>query len=310
VQADVTAGVFRRRDLLAWGVNDAMLQVMFRRGLWVRLRHGVYADARSLEGASATDLHRLHLAAAIAASDEVTLAFGPSAALMHRLPVPFEDPEDVHILREATQDLRSMNRPSRHSLRIPSMRVTSHKGAGALAMVVEGVPSVPATVAAVSTAPIVSFSRKVGLFDAVLWDGTVDADTLRGIVAQWPQLGQSASTLDAIGLARKGAQTYLETYSRLVLVRQGLPEPLLQVAFHDGEGLVGIVDMYWPELRVVGEADGAIKYSSRQDLVSEKRREDRLRGLGLGVVRWMMDDLTQRPEAIASAIRRSARVAA
>ena len=43
----------------------------------------------------------------------------------------------------------------------------------------------------------------------------------------------------------------------------------------DGEGLIGYVDMWWPELNVIGEADGAVKYESKADLLKEKRREDR-----------------------------------
>ena len=56
----------------------------------------------------------------------------------------------------------------------------------------------------------------------------------------------------------------------------------------------------------VNEFDGLLKYSggSAEVLVREKRREDRLRGLGLQVVRadWM--DLS-RPEHLASTIRQA-----
>ena len=33
--------------------------------------------------------------------------------------------------------------------------------------------------------------------------------------------------------------------------------------------------MYWPDFRVIGEADGQVKYSGRVDLVREKIRENR-----------------------------------
>jgi hypothetical protein len=309
-RSTVLGGVFRRRDLLAWGVDDAILQVMFRRGIWIRLRHGVYVDATALNTGDPASMHRIHLAAAVAASDEVTLAFGPSAALLHGLPLPFPAPDEVHLLRESRQDLRSMTRPSKHPLTIPSMRVFGHAGAVALATTVDGIASVPADIAALTTAPLVSFTRKVGLFDAVLWDGTVEVDDLRRTLAQWPQLGGSVATLAALDLARRGAQSYLETLSRLSLVRKGLPEPLLQVPLHDRDGLIGIVDMLWPGWKVIGEADGALKYQTRQDLVDEKRREDRLRALGFVVVRWMWADILSSADRVAQDIRRAARVAA
>jgi hypothetical protein len=304
------AGVFRRRDLLEWGVDDAMLQAMFRRGLWVRLRHGVYADAQALTDADPLAVHRMHVAAAIAAADEPAFAVGPSAAVLHGLPLPYRVPDAVHVVRESRQDLRSLSRPSRHRLQIPPMALTAHAIGPDEATMVDGVPSVTSQLAAITTAPSVGFFRKVGLFDAVMWQGRVSAAELAAAVDGWPRLGQRSAVLDAVARARPGAQTYLETYSRLVLMGQGIPEPLLQVAFHDAEGLIGFVDMWWPGLRVVGEADGAVKYESRQVLIDEKRREDRLRALGLPVVRWMISDIAERPQHVAEAIRRAARRAA
>ena len=42
---------------------------------------------------------------------------------------------------------------------------------------------------------------------------------------------------------------------------------------------------------MVGEADGRLKYDTREVLYAEKRREDRLRALGLAVIRWGWSDL-------------------
>ena len=81
----------------------------------------------------------------------------------------------------------------------------------------------------------------------------------------------------AVPWVRSGAQTPLESLSRVRLMRCGLPEPRLQVPFYDDEGLIGIVDMYWDELGVIGEADGLLKYRTGADLIAEKYREDRLR---------------------------------
>lgn len=59
-------------------------------------------------------------------------------------------------------------------------------------------------------------------------------------------------------------------------------------------------DFYWPELGLVGEFDGHGKYlreemargrTAAEVVMAEKAREDRLRALGLRVVRWGWADL-------------------
>jgi hypothetical protein len=300
-------GVFRRRDLLAWDVTDANLQGMFRRGWWTRLRHGVYVDTATLLAASPRSRHLLHLAAAVSAAEEVTLAFGPSAALLHRLPLPYEAPDEIHIVREARQDTRSMNRRSKHPLEIPAMRVTSHDLSGCASEMVDGIACISRLTAAVTAGPNVSFTRAVGLFDSVLWGGLVTVEEIRAQIECWSYLGRQRTLLDALNHSRAGAQTYLETLSRVSLVRQGIPEPILQVPIHDQAGLVGIVDMLWSDWRVIGEADGAVKYETREDVIREKRREDRLRALGFSVVRWMWEDIVNEPARVAEQIRRAAR---
>lgn len=90
-----------------------------------------------------------------------------------------------------------------------------------------------------------------------------------------------------------------ESLSRVGIWRAGLPAPDLQCRFHDGRGLIGIVDFFWPEYGLVGEFDGVGKYL-REELrggrdaaavvVEEKRRENRLRAIDLKVARWEWAD--------------------
>lgn len=86
-----------------------------------------------------------------------------------------------------------------------------------------------------------------------------------------------------------------ESLTRVQLHALGWPAPQLQVAFHDALGYIGDVDFFWPDLGLIAEFDGTVKYGDRrrfrreltpeQILVEEKRREDRLRALGYWVVR-------------------------
>ena len=300
--------VWRRRDLLAVGISDALQSAMIRSHALVRLRHGVYALAALADGQEPGERHRIDLAAAIAAAEEPTWAFGASAVLLHGLPLPFRAPERIHLLRQGHADVRSLTQPSRHRLVIPSATVASSSRITPTDVTVRrGVPTVCRDVAAVTGAVDLPLWWQVALLDAVLWQGESDHDRLSLLAEQWRHLGGLKHLRHAIDLAREGAQTPLETFSRLALRAEGLPEPELQVAFHDAEGLIGYVDMWWSSLRVIGEADGAMKYASTADLMREKAREDRLRALGFIVVRWTWDEIRSQPAAVAERVRRAAR---
>jgi hypothetical protein len=86
-----------------------------------------------------------------------------------------------------------------------------------------------------------------------------------------------------IELADGRSESPLESVSRIALASSA---PELQVVIRDlGGSFVGRVDFFWPELGVVGEADGRSKYRD-DELWQEKLREERLTDLGLVVLRW------------------------
>lgn len=302
--------VHRRSDLIARGIPDLLQVAMIRRGLLVRLRHGVYCLNTLVDSVDAAERHRLDLAAAIAATREPSWAFGASAALMHRFPLPFVLPEHLSVVRGPGLDERGLRQPSRHRLTLPDAHVTTGPVEPERTVILRGVATVGPELAALSTAVSLTSARwRTALFDAALWAGG-SASELERLVDCWRHLGHRAETLSSLTRARMGAQTVLETFSRLTLVEQGLPEPVLQHPFSDERGLIGYVDMWWPDLGVIGEADGAVKYQSRDDLLREKVREDRLRALGWAVVRWTFPDIEERPEQVAAAIRHARRLIA
>ena len=101
-------------------------------------------------------------------------------------------------------------------------------------------------------------------------------------------------------LASPLAESVGESYSRAAFDLLGFEQPVLQHAFHDGEGFIGRADCWWPKQRVVGEFDGKAKYveaavrgnaSAEETVYREKLREDRIRRLGFGFVRWSWADL-------------------
>lgn len=104
-----------------------------------------------------------------------------------------------------------------------------------------------------------------------------------------------------------------ESLSRVVMARDGLPKPDLQLAIADDLGFfVARSDFGWAEYKTLGEFDGKIKYDALlrpgetlQDVMwRERKREDALRDLGWQVVRWLWADL-YRPGLIAGRLRRA-----
>jgi hypothetical protein len=116
--------------------------------------------------------------------------------------------------------------------------------------------------------------------------------------------GPSFARVAAFADGRSGSAG--ESLSRVWFTEVGLPEPDLQVEFHDAAGQIGCTDFYWEEFRTIGEFDGRGKYDDSEDsqqtardvLYAEKRREDRLR-VDNEVVRFGWSDVRSRPRLLA-----------
>jgi hypothetical protein len=113
-----------------------------------------------------------------------------------------------------------------------------------------------------------------------------------------------------VDFAAAGAMSPGETRSRLAIHRAGLPRPVLQ---HRFPGMTTEVDFWWPETRTIGEFDGFTKYGRLlvpgqvpADVVfAEKVREDRLRDVSAGFVRWTWDELPPAFAPVAMRIRQA-----
>jgi len=304
LRAALQGRVFRREDLNTWGHDATVVQAMVRKGHWRKIRYGVFADTDDLRRseADARLMHAIDCAAAVRALRLPAFVFGPSAALLHQLPLQNGLADRPHLVRYPYRDIRVLNRSTRRSQTLPDVSVVSHELHPAQLSTWEGIPIVERPLAAVSAACHARPDWAVGLLDAVLWDGSATRESLDEIIGEWPLLRGIGTVRKAIELARPGAQTILETLSRVRLVRAGLDDPALQHEFRDEIGLIGYADMFWESLGVIGEADGQMKYATRGDIFNEKLREDRLRTLGYIVVRWTWDEIMTDPKAVARRI--------
>lgn len=127
-----------------------------------------------------------------------------------------------------------------------------------------------------------------------------DRDAAYRLIAQIGNATRRRKLQAVLDFADPGGYLPGESLSRVTMHRYGFPQPELQARFSDRAGLIGYTDFHWRSLGVVGEFDGREKYvkpeylkgrSPSEVVVAEKLREDRLRRLGLTVVRWVWADL-------------------
>ncbi len=292
--------VFRREHLPAWGVDPEVVRSMLRRAWWVRLRYGVYSDRAAVVRCRSDPWagHLLDAAGALMTLREPAFAFGLTSAAVHRLPTPVRPPARISILRHLGADVRAGHERSKNAGRLPDAIVRTRAIDLSDCSTIAGIPVVPRALAAFSAAAECSLEWAVVLLDAGAWQDEAVLQRYEELLDVWPTLKGIGTVRRACALASCGAQSPLESSSRFRLMARGIPAPLLQHAFHDARGLIGYADMYWPEWGIVGECDGLGKYQTREDLIAEKLREDRLRALGLVVVRWTWHEIMNDPDAV------------
>ncbi|WP_369256260.1 hypothetical protein [Geodermatophilus amargosae] len=284
-------GVFTAREAVRTGYRPDEIRSELSSGHWCWLRRGVHVRAQDLAHAE-SDARLRHLVDGIAVL--LCLAPGPvlsqaSAARVHRLVLPGHVDGTVR-LTDARQWRRGRDDVvTRASLPDGDL-------VGLLDFAVTG-----------PGRTLVDCAREWGVEDAVvamdaaLRSGLVDRQDLRAAVLRathWVGVGDAAR---AFGLADGRAESPLESRGRLALVEAGLPRPELQVEVHGPRGLVARVDAWYEEAGVAVEFDGRVEYldpvggrEPGEVLWREKRREDRLRELGIRVVRLVQEDVAPR----------------
>lgn len=298
-----TVSVFTLRAVAEWGISRPEVVALQRRGQVHRVRHGAYCLADEWEAAK-TDpgLHRKILArAAMVGMSQPVYASGPFAAELHGLPLPSWEPGFVDLVRDSRRDIRPAQSGVQPRNRLEGVRIISRNLTGEAVTTVNGIPVVGVAAAAMTSAVDLADEYAVALFDAAIRAGWTH-DQLLEIGSRWVSTKGMTAATRLVDLARDGAESPLESISRVRLLNRGLPEPVLQQEFHDQRGFIGRADMWWPHWRVIGEADGLSKYDDREVLRLEKIREDRLRALGLSVVRWTWDEIWKFPSDVAARI--------
>lgn len=221
-----------------------------------------------------------------------------SAALLHRVARLGQPPRRVRLYRERGGPWRD-EEVAVLVCGLPFEHVTT----------VHGVPSTSLARTVVDLGRWVGFRSAVVSADSAVRLGCSRSELDRVLYRcrRWPG---SRKARRAVEFADGRAASPLESISRVAFHEMGLPAPELQVALaYDEFGNPRIiVDFYWEEFGVVGEADGLLKYDDEDERLSlraEKLRQEELEALGYIVVRWTWDHIWRRPDWVAMRLRRA-----
>lgn len=298
--AQQQGGVFSRRQALASGCTHEQIVRSLRDGSWERVRRGQYAEALDLtvlppwERARLLHLRQVHAVMNAMRPGSVAVSH-QSAMVLHGLPIWGLDLGCVHVTRVDGRSGGVVAGVQHHLGVLTDADLT----------VVHGRLATSAARAVLESACTTSFEVAVVGVDSALRAGHLEEDEVRrlqSVMAFWPG---SAAARTALRFGNGLSESVGESRLRVQMYEQGLPRPRLQTEFHDRLGLIGRVDFDFDGYETVVEFDGALKYGggSPEVMIREKRREDRLRAIGLTVVRIDWSDLDRPAETAAGMLR-------
>lgn len=283
-------GLVWRKVLLSFGFVDADIARAARAGRLLKVWPGVYVLTATKR--SRDELRRLRVVAAFRSCSEPPVIGYQSAGLIHSMPLLTPDHRKVHLINGRNGGGRLESKRHVHGVVLLDGETNEVGGLT--------VTSIART--AVDVARSGTFDQAVTAFDSALRMGG--------------RRGQMAAVLEglrgkhglkhahkALVVADQLSETVGESWSRAqMLVCPDIPAPVLQRRFFDEDGrFVARVDFDW-EGKVVGEFDGLVKYGGgsmtpgqapSDVVIAEKIREDRLRQMGIEVVRWVWSDLQE-----------------
>ncbi|TDD27518.1 hypothetical protein E1218_10330 [Kribbella turkmenica] len=293
-------GVFSRRQAMASGYTPRQIVDRLDDGRWERIRRGQYAERLDTSALPHWEKQRTAHIRAIHAvlnslRDGSVVVSHQSALALHGLPLWGLDLARVHVTRVSDRSGGLV------------AGVVHHLGRLSPADLVHvDVPATTALRAMVETACTAPFKAAVVSADAVLRAHGSDEENLRRLMQEFEFWPGSPTARAAVGFADPLSESVGESRLRVLMHQFDLPRPILQAEFADADGFVGRVDFYFPSYNTVVEFDGLLKYGGvgSEALVREKHREDRLRALGLEVVRSTWSDF-DRPAHLADRIRQA-----
>lgn len=207
-----------------------------------------------------------------------------TAAVIWDIPLPLSvlDPTRLHVGVFAPHRASKRSNVTSHQARPHTTTTERHAGTG---LIVASPASTWASLATVLENPydlvaaadaIVRVDRTRGHVRPVTDTPLATPAQLRACVESGRRVG-IRKLREALPRVRTGSASRTETWTRLILVDGGLPEPVLDHDVYDEFGMfVACVDMAYPDLRIAIEYDGE---QHRTDSVQWSKDIDRLEAL-------------------------------
>lgn len=285
-------------EAMRLGLTANDLQGLVRRGHLDRVAHGAYVCPAALTTATAR-----HLAAvrALVRARPAVAASHLSAAVVHDLPVLRDDLARLHLThRRHTGQTRRRAAYTLH--RRPAPDVFTEVG---------GLHVVVPALAVLGTVLVAGVRSGIAAADGALRRGLVSPGELEDWLRRMRHTPGLGAARHVVAHASPTAESAGESLARLVLVDLGyVVIPQFRIVLEGGRVLAR-VDFYLPELGVVVEFDGRVKYEGHEGaaaLAAEKKREDGIRALGYGMARLVWADLFDH-DRVRAAVEQAARTA-
>ncbi len=278
--------VKRTAELAEAGLSHRQLSAGCRRGERVRVRHGAWSENAALDE---LDQHRRLAEGTWGLLGGNAVLSHATAAVLHGLPVWRPLLDRVAVTRpDGGHGTRTRNLVVRQAP-LASVEITDLHGFRATSL----------ERTAVDLARLVPYERAVAVLDAAL-QLKAEPSLLSRIVAEAAGRKGAGVARRALAFADGRAESVGESISRVRIAQVGLMPPELQFNVFDHNGIwVARTDFAWPVRGLVGEFDGAVKYTGTPAEVAaavmkEKRREQDIIDIGWRMVRWTWSDLEDR----------------
>lgn len=305
-------GFFLRAQALDCGYRPREITELLRTRAWIRIRHGAYAPADRVTGASAAERHLLVVRAAVAKLVGEVVVTHVSGLAALGVPLWGVDLAQVHVHRDSQRSTRREAGIVHHGGPLPDSQIIELHG------LLVAIPERSALDACRSE----GFEAGVVLMDGARRLERFDDELARQILEDQRDWHGSVRASRVLAFSDPRAQTVGESRTRVLMARIGLPRPTLQHPVHDSSGrLIGITDLYIHEILTAVEFDGRLKYgrelyerTGELDAVDvgavvwrEKLREDAIREEGNEMVRIVWFELDGHDAQVAQRFGRAGR---
>jgi hypothetical protein len=223
---------------------------------------------------------------------------GPTAARLWRMPLPLGVERSPLFFVVSLPPFREMRRAG----------VVGSTRSETTPVTLSGIPLMPVWETCLSLAAALRRDDLVAVIDFVVTGdrGKSPLSTLRDLDdflldhAGHPGI---VSLRRARALARRGAWSRQETRLRLLVVRAGIPEPVLNERLIHPSGRLLIPDLGWPDYRVAAEYNG-IHHDEPGERVHDLSRLDDFVDIGWSTVNVERKELAENPRSIVARLTR------